>query len=498
MKKIFTFIAIASLFTLASCELDLYPITSYNEGNVTVSEETGSQYTSRSDMEGIRNSIYNSWMKNIQEIGFEDFLIYSECRADNAYCGTNSVEIMDIEANKQDASNKNTTRDWSWYLGQASNATDLIENIEAVQKLDPSLTDAEKIQWTAEAKLWRAWNWFQMSRLFGGIPIVTTIPPAITAENLEEVYHEYYPNRNTLEEVYAAVVEDLEFAAQNGPAVDPANKMLLSKAFALGMLARVYAEKPIRDWAKVSQYCTQVEGMGFKLVDNYDDLFAYNDTDANRNLSEAICEVQWSRASGNWVYMMFHRNAYSPGDSYSWAKWVTPSRDLIAAFDAEGDAVRKNASIIFDECGWSNYYPSNEYAFMHKMRTNASGIYLMRLAEIYLLHAEALCMTGDQAGAASYVNKVRQRVGLNDISSSLGQNEMLDAILKERRLELAFEGFRFYDLMRHDKAADICANVVKNDPYWLARDPMTEESSIMPVPQTVLDNNPSIEQNPGY
>ena len=73
----------------------------------------------------------------------------------------------------------------------------------------------------------------------------------------------------------------------------------------------------------------------------------------------------------------------------------------------------------------------------------------MRLGEIYLLHAEALAMTGDLAGATEYVNKVRTRAGIKTIAVPSSQEAMIDAILKERRLELAFEGFRFFDLLRH-------------------------------------------------
>jgi len=362
------------------------------------------------------------------------------------------------------------------------------------------MTDKEHREWKSEALIWRAFNLFRMAQIWGDVPVVTTIPPAITAENIEEVYSEYFPARTPVAEVYAQIIEDLEYAAENAPDVSTVDKMLLSKAVANGLLARVYAEKTCQDWAKVASYCQKVEGMGFTLCEHYGDLWAYDDNDANRNTSESILEVTWSRSSGNWVWMMFHRNAYSPNDSFSWQKWVTPSRDLAKAYDAEGDTERKNASIIYDECSWSTYYPAESYAFMHKMPTNASSWILMRLGEIYLLHAEALTMQGDLSGAAEYVNKIRERAGLSDLGSSAtaSQDAMLDAVLKERRLELAFEGFRFYDLVRHDKAAEVCAAVAASDSYWATRSPLTEETILMPVSQTAMDNNPSLTQNPGY
>ncbi len=505
MKKILNILTIAALALLSACDLDLYPEDNYNQGNVSVDDVTENQYSTRADMLGLRNSIYNSWLKALQEVGVDDWLVYSECRADNAYNGSPSTgEIVAIEANKQDAENKNVVRDWSWYLNQISNANQIICNIDDIAANDTSsvkMTAQEHDQWKSEALCWRAYNLYRMTLLWGDVPVVTVIPPAITAENLDDVYDEYFPARQPQSKVYAQIIEDLEYAAQHGPDVDPSNKMLFSKAFADGMLARVYAEKSdYRDWSKVARYCQAVEDMGFTLVDDYGDLWGYDDTDAKRNSSESICEITWSRSSGNWFWMMFHRNAYNPNDSYSWAKWITPSRSLVEAYEAEGDTERMNASIVTDACSWSYYWPADSYKFMNKVPTNASSWILMRLGEIYLLHAEALTMTGDLAGAAAYVNRVRQRAGLANLpsGSTSSQSSMLDAVLKERRLELAFEGFRFFDLVRHDKAKEVHDAMHAQDKYWQDREPLTDESILMPVPQTDLDDNPSITQNPGY
>ena len=502
MKKIYTILSLASLIVLSSCDLNLYPETGYNEGNVTVDESANeSQYSTREDMKGLRDAIYSSWTKDIQEKGYLDWLVYAECRADNAYGGNPGTgELMAIEANKQDGENKNVVRDWDWYQGQVSNCNNIICNIDRIKEADETMTDKEYREWKSEAYCWRAWNLFQMSYIWGDIPLVNSIPPAITAENIEEVYDEYFPGRTPRADIYTQIISELEFACQNAPDTDPANKHLFTKAFAHGMLARIYAEPVLQDWTKVAEHCAAVEGYNYKLVDDYGQMWAYDEADAVRNTSESIFEINWTKSNGNWVWMMFHRNAYSPNDSYSWIKWITPSRNLIAAYEAEGDIERKNACIVFDEAIWSNYYPGDNYPFMHKVPTNASSIILMRLGEIYLLHAEALACTGDLAGATEYVNRIRQRAGLKNISVPSSQDAMIEAILKERRLELAFEGFRFYDLLRHgfDKAKAIHDAMPQEDSYWQPRFPLTEETVYMPIPQTALDVNPSLVQNPGY
>lgn len=509
MKKTILYIAAAAcLASMSSCVLDLYPRTSFNEGNVTVTDDeetTESQYSSREDMLGLRNSIYSSYVRGIQEAGYQDWLVYSDVRADNAYCGSPTTgEIVAIEANNIDGDNKNVDRDWSYFLGQVTNANQIICNIDRIFEAGTSdtgtpMTQTEHDQWKAEAFCWRAYNLYCMSQLWGDIPLVTEIPPAITAENIEEVYELYYPPRTPKEEVYAQMIEDLTYATQYAP--EPSSdKSVFTKGFAYGLLARVYAENTsYRDWSKVAECCAAVESYSaYSLCENYGDLWAYDDTDAKRNTTESIFEVPYTRSSGNWVWMMFHRNYYNPDDSYTWAKWITPSRNLIAAYEEAGDTERMNASIIWDECGWSYYYPSEEYAFMHKMPTNANSIILMRLGEIYLLHAEALCMQNDLAGATEYVNKTRTRAKLAPISAPAGQDAMIDAVLDERRLELAFEGFRFFDLVRHGKAAEVHDAMPLEDSYWQTRYPLTDETILMPIPTTQMDNNPNLEQNPGY
>ena len=507
MKKInYISAAILAGFFCVSCDLEIFPQMGYNEGNVeetVLDEETGaeSQYNTRAEMESLRDAIYSSWLKGnvIQEGILLDGMVYAECRADNAYGGNpGTPELMAIEANTQDSENKNVVRDWDYYQQAANNANQIICNIDRILATDPAMTQQECNQWKAEAILLKAYALFQMSQIWGDIPVQNSIPPAITESNIEEVYPLYYPARTSRADVYKQLIEDLTFACQYAPDVDHSNKYLLSKAFAHGLLARVYAEKTARDWNKVIEHCEAVEAMGFKLVDDYGHMWEYDENDAVRNTSESIFEVTWTKSSGQWIWMMYHRNAYSPDDSYSWVKWITPSRDLIAAYEYEGDTERANASIIYDECGWENYYPKDSYAFMHKCPTNASSIILMRLGEIYLLHAEALAMTGNLAKATEYVNIIRNRAGIKEIRQPASEEEMIDAILHERRLELAFEGFRFWDLVRHDRAIEVHDRMPLEDSYWQPRRPLTEDTILMPIPQSVLDNNPSLSQNAGY
>ncbi len=275
---------------------------------------------------------------------------------------------------------------------------------------------------------------------------------------------------------------------------------------AKAVLAKVYAEKPLRDYSKVIQYADDLAADGFDLEADYTDLFGVVEGSADpkkRNTREAILEAHYSQGNGNWVTWMFGRDLSNWDSNFTWAKWVTPSRDLIKAFQTENDQIRYSESIVYYQTSWSNYYPSSNYPFMYKTRSAFSNIIKYRYADILLLKAEALIMgnTANLAAAAEIIDKVRARVKLPKLSSSVRGNKdaMLEALLKERRLELAFEGQRWYDLVRLDKVESVMNSVFAKDSGRKAQVyPFNENSYKMPIPQAIIDQNPKINQNPGY
>ena len=188
-------------------------------------------------------------------------------------------------------------------------------------------------------------------------------------------------------------------------------------------------------------------------------------------------------------------------NNFTWAKWITPSRDLINAFTQEGDTVRMNQTIVYYDCAWANYYPSDHYPFMYKCRSAYNSIIKLRGADIILLKAEALAHKGDLSGAADCVNQIRQRVGLKDLDASKtgSQESVLNAILNERRLELALEGQRLFDLIRFGKLLEVMNTINQRDEGRIPQArPFVEDHRLMPIPQTALDKNANLIQNPGY
>jgi len=494
------FFCLAAL--LSSCSLVTEPIDTYSDVTEGVNE-AGREvaFKDKAAVVSHMESIYRQ-LNDRQEHWYLDLLLIGDAHADNAYGGTTGAEVIPFENNAVDASNSVLSRDWTRYLEDVARANRLLVNIDSVK--DASLTDAERMQYKAEAKIFRALVYFDMVRIWGDVPLITTEAPDITAENIEEVYDLYFPPQSPEVEVYRQIEKDLLEALPDAPDVNPADKTLFTKSVARAMLAKVYAEKPIRDYTKVIQYADELGADGFDLVADLSDLFGTNaaGSDAKmRNTIESILEAQFFPGSGNWVTWMFGRDLSNYNNSFTWAKWVTPSRDLIRAYQQAGDQKRYEQAIVYYETTWSNYYSADNYPFMYKIRSAHNSIIKLRYADILLLKAEALVMNNDLEGAASIIDRIRLRAGLSRLPSAVRTNQgaLLDALLNERRLELAFEGQRWFDLVRLDKVEEVMNPVYANDEGRLPQVyPFNNTSYRLPIPQDAIDQNPKLIQNPGY
>ncbi|WP_085537346.1 RagB/SusD family nutrient uptake outer membrane protein [Massilibacteroides vaginae] len=504
LTYIFKGLCCGLLLAAGSCSLDYDPLDAYSDVTEGITD-SGKKvvFKDKAAVESHLKTLYNQ-MRDRQEHWYMDQLLIAETHSDNAYAGSTGAEILPYEDNSIEGSNSVIKRDWDRYLEDVARANKLIIHIDSVS--DPLLTSVEKEQYKAEAKIFRALIWFDMVRLWGDIPVITTEAGDITSETIGEVYPQYFPKQSTEEEAYKQIEKDLLEAIQTAPKYNAADKTLFTKTVARTLLAKVYAEKPLRDYAKVIEYCNAVAADGPSLVADFKDLFGMNDdvTDARkRNTSESILEAQFFAGSGNWCTWMFGRDLVNWDTQFSWGKWVTPSRDLINAYTKEGDMVRFNESVVYYSCTWSYYYPSDHYPFMYKCRSSYSSLIKFRYADVLLLKAEALIMGNnvDLQGAADIIDQIRARVGLGKLSAGTraDKNKMLDALLHERRLELAFEAQRWFDLVRLDKVEEVMNAVYAKDSGRKAQVyPYDQNSYRLPIPQGAIDQNENLIQNPGY
>lgn len=491
------------LLNFSACSLDYDPLASYSDVTEGVQNEEGEQleFATKADVESALQALYQL-IRDRMEHWYMDQLLIGDSHSDNAYGGSTDGGVINYENNSIDANNPNIVRDWDRFMADATQATRIINNVDLVP--DAAFTEAERNSIKAQAMIFRSFIWFEMTRMWGNIPLNTVLPPDITADNIEEVYPDYFPPQNTQQEAYEKIEEDLLYAVQYAPDTDPADKTLFSNDVARALLAKIYAEKPMRDYSKVIQYCDELEAHGYGLADSFSDLFGMNETVTDvkmRNTREGILEAQFPASGGNWMAWMFGRDLLDYDYSFSWAKWITPSRNLVSAFEQAGDTERYNETVVWYACDWSNYYPSDHYAFAYKCRSGASSMIYLRFADILLLKAEAY-LRGDNKdlnAAADIIDRIRDRAGLAPLAASVRGNEasLWEAYKLERRLELALEGQRWYDLCRWDEVESVMNNI--NDEGRAANvKAYNTNSYLMPLPQTVLDSNENLVQNPGY
>ena len=418
-----------------------------------------------------------------------DYFVNGDAQSDDAYAGGDNPANFQIDDYNIDATNSNVSRDWRYLYSTIGKTNTIINNLDGTI---PGLTEERKKQIIGEASFIRAFMYFQAVQLWGDVPLQLTEVKSISAAELDKIYSIIFPARSTQEEVYTQIIKDFETALANVN-VTAIHKGIATKGAVNAMLAKVYATRPNKDWNKVLSYCNDVIAGGYTLLPNYDDLW----NNSAENTAESIFEINYNggASDGNWGVKIFR--------GLDWKKFNLPSNDLAKAFDAEGDLVRKNASITFlDVSGkWSDaHWPQTKYPFINKYRkfdegSNQNYIFI-RLADIILLKAEALNENGDMQGALQLVNQIRKRAKLADATAA-GKEEMKAVIAKERRLELAFEGHRWYDLKRTGKAIEVMNDAVGPTGEKLGYN-LTNDRLLWPIPQSELDKNTKLSQNPGY
>jgi len=503
MKKILNIAVIVSglllLTTLHSCDkfLDIKP-----QSDLT----TGNAYNSAADLE---NALVGAYRAFYYEYYQWDNVLLGDVRSDNAYAGGGGDQpIVQYDMVDIPVANGRMYANWSQLYTGIGRCNVILDKITSVN--DAALDRGNlREHIIGQASFLRAFHYFQLVKTYGGVPLElnsNTADPAKT--NLP---------RSTETEVYNQIVKDLEVALTNLPdsygSDETVNKVKATKGAANALMAKIWAQRSDRDYSKVLQYCNAVinSPAGYSLMANYADLF----DGSNYSNSESILEIAF--LGGNWDVSNWGVQLFlAPEDG--WQKYCVPSKDLVDAFDSQNDIIRKDASIVFwDNLDWAdeNWNPCNDkevaVPFNYKLKhpdgwNSGDRPYLLRLADIILLKAEAQNESGDLGGALGTLNLIRGRVALPDATAS-SKDELASKILLERRLELAFEAQRWDDLVR----MGVCTSVMNNlQEYKYTCEGGTQSEGIKidynvnqdkwlcPIPQLERDANPNLTQNPGY
>ena len=474
----------------SACEdfIDLEPISDNTIDNA---------YVTSGQIEAALTGSYESFQS---EYYIWDNVLFQDVISDNYYAGGDNAEIFAIDKLEISPTNSRLFNNWSTLYNAIAKANLTLERAPLIT--DPSLSETRRQQIMGEAAFLRAYHYFHLVKHWGGVPLiletVKSADPAVVRVP-----------RASVAEVYVQIIEDLSFALERLPHTygedASVNKARATQGAANALLTHAYAQMPQPNYSKVLEHANAViaSPAGYRLLQNYRHLFDGN----HFNNEESILEVQFlGGAEGNWGPQLLLPPSIS-GDS--WRKFVTPSHDLINAFDAENDQIRKQASVLFEGAPWVDEYWGNaigsEIPFAYKWK-NASGWassdrqYIFRLADIILLKAEALNELNRPGEAALEVNKVRNRVSLPDVAESDAGSQvgMREIILNERRLELAQEAKRWDDLRRYGVALKVMNSLNEIDLRSGQRVNYnaTQSDLLLPIPQQEINRNPSLEQNP--
>lgn len=320
----------------------------------------------------------------------------------------------------------------------------------AIDKLAASTIDAAvKTKLNAQLKFLRGFLYFDLVRYFGNVIIVTK-PAVAPAETFELV------RTTSIDEVYTFIETDLKEAIAGLPTkADQATSQigLATKGTALATLGEMYLT--IKKYPEAVSTLQQILPMGYSLMPNYADVFDIN----KKNNAESVFEIQYQGNNdlgeqSNFMYVFAPRTS---GDAIVGFKGQglggrnIPTNNMIAAYET-GD-LRKDVSLKTGFTLNGVTYPIpyvNKYNHPHTIagRTNDNWP-IYRYADVLLMLAEAIneSPAGPTSDALSYLNQVRARAGLA-AKGALSKDDFRTAVLKERRVELAFENHRWFDLKR--------------------------------------------------
>jgi hypothetical protein len=352
------------------------------------------------------------------------------------------------------ATNTRVQELWTAIYKTVNIANNIIDKVPAVN--DVTFDQTQRNTERGEAFFLRALSYFDLVRLWRNVPIVTQATKTVS-DNKDIT-------NSTGEEVYQSIENDLDSAEALLPATINRNRANQYTARALKARLYLYQE----NWKKADDYATQVinDSADFKLTNPYSQFYAA------KNSTESIFEVDYTINNKNSYASNWFQNPTSGGK-----KEFLPTDDLVALLK-DPNIGGSRLALIFTVSGIT-------YGNMNfKIATGEDQSYVLRLAEMYLIRAEAKAEQLKLDDGLKDLNVIRNRANVSAIAAVSTKDELIDKILLERRVELAYESHRWFDLIRKGKAQQVLGISDAN-------------KLLLPLPkQEVLIAN--LTQNKGY
>jgi hypothetical protein len=454
--------------------LDLQPVS-----NVT----TERSFKTQKDIDLAVNGAYAALLMTGQ---FQEYYNFGELPADNVN-KPGTGDQNDFNAFTVRPVNAYLSRAWADHYAGIGRCNTVLARIDAVP-----LDDAVRSRYIAQAKFLRALMYFNLVRYFGAVPVVTG--------EIVEVNDGYAYDRRPVAEVYAQIVKDLTEADNVLPAAKATEFGRATRGAVKALLAKVHLTQ--RNFAAAAAVAKEViDQNDYALVPDYATLFQA----ATENNPEVVFAAQFKSGVGQgssfpqWFgplsASVFGAGSNGRGD-------MLPTPEMVRAYEA-GDK-RKTVSVdsLVNKDGSVTRYTKK---FPNGHNDSDNNWPILRYADVLLMYAEALNETGYQAGgdAFKYLNEVRKRAGLGEKTATdlPDQASFRAAVEQERRVELAFEGHRWFDLVRTNRAVEVIN--AKAKPLGVVgtdnSGQIDAENLVFPIPQGQIDLNPErIWQNDGY
>lgn len=435
MKAKSIIIIVLGAMALNSCSiLDVDPAMS-------ITEETA--VSTKRDVNNALNGCYDA----LQLTGYygRDFVAIGDLPADNLDATGTIADFRAIDLFNHKADNSIVFNMWAAIYDGINRVNNVLYRIEGVQGMTPGEINAI----SAELRFLRAQHYFNLIRLWGDVPY-----RELPTLNAGDALHVARTNKET---VYSKIVEDLEFALAHVPN----NSNIKANPWTVkALLAKIYLTRKQYDLA-FSMANDVIENGPFSLTPSYDDIFAQPDN------NEIIFRVAFNEQDWTRLAQYFAPNVLG-GRKEFW-----PTENLVNLYSASD--VRKAASIG----------PNGQGYKYRDIATGTDNVIVLRLADMYLTRAEARLNTPgfDENLVRADINAIRNRASLVNYSGS----DLAGEILVQRRLEFAFEGHRWFDLVRTGNATSVLG--------------ISENHTLFPIPKAEITNNNSInenDQNPGY
>ena len=504
----YTTLTVAALLLTASCQKSFLDVpvqgqaTTATDPNLAVNLVTG-----------VYNSLFNgeAFGGAGGDIHGISFIAATNIISDDADKGStpgDQPNIGDIDDFATTPTNNFVAALWNGYYSGISRTNQALAALATA-----SLDDKTKNQLIGEVRFIRGYYYFNLVRFFGKVPKVIRVPKDAQDANSDPAFQ----TRAPVDTIYKVITDDLEFAIANLSLRSQSAVGHANQGAAQALLAKTYLYR--KNWQQVQTLTQAVINSGqYQLVTDYSILWRY----AGNNNAESIFETQSGTFNNGDIAVNGYCVWQGPrvGGKGGWTDlgfgFDTPTPDLVNAYEP-GD-VRRASTIIFIDTSpkhtgtvlfdgfripsadsvqnlFYNYkaYSSenkNIEPYLGNRGQKQKNLRILRFADVLLMNAEANNELGQTAVAITNLNRVRARAGL-PATKAASQPDVRNAIWKERRVELAMEHDRFFDLVRTGRAAQVMQAAGKNF--------VAGKNELLPVPSLQIQlSGGRLDQNPGY